>query len=250
MKIFLFLFFTSTLSDTRSCLIPSSADVFFKPHLFLQANNGICFLRYDDTNPEKEEEKYFTAIKDMVEWLGEFNSVDLPYLISCWALSVFMKLVSYQCICITQATSRMLSHTHQTTFSNSTILQWILFAGECKNYVYVLVIVHGWIDDISFFSSVRGHAYVCHQKGEELKGHNAPPSPWRDRPIEESLVLFERMKKGLFSEGEATLRMKMVMEDGKMDPVAYRIKYTPHHRTGDEWYENLNCCSFHTCSFI
>lgn len=40
-------------------------------YLFLQANNGICFLRYDDTNPEKEEEKYFTAIKEMVEWLGE-----------------------------------------------------------------------------------------------------------------------------------------------------------------------------------
>lgn len=58
--------------------------------------------------------------------------------------------------------------------------------------------------------------------------------------MEESLVLFERMKKGLFSEGEATLRMKMVMEDGKMDPVAYRIKYTAHHRTGDEWYETLN----------
>lgn len=159
---------------------------------------------------------------------------------------------SFLCNCITQATSRMLSHTHQTIFNISTILQWILFVGECKNSVYVLVTVHGWIDDISFFSlsSVRGHAYVCHQKGEELKGHNVPPSPWRDRPIEESLVLFERMKKGLFSEGEATLRMKMVMEDGKMDPVAYRIKYTPHHRTGDEWYENLKYCAIHTCSFI
>lgn len=41
----------------------------------MQANNGICFLRYDDTNPEKEEEKYFTAIKDMVEWLGEIDDV-------------------------------------------------------------------------------------------------------------------------------------------------------------------------------
>lgn len=81
----------------------------------------------------------------------------------------------------------------------------------------------------------RGHAYVCHQKGEELKGHNVALSPWRDRPVEESLVLFERMKNGLFSEGEATLRMKMVMEDGKLDPVAYRIKYTAHHRSGDKW---------------
>lgn len=86
---------------------------------------------------------------------------------------------------------------------------------------------------------------MCHQKGEELKGHNVPPSPWRDRPVEESLVLFERMKKGIFAEGEATLRMKMVMEDGKMDPVAYRIKYTPHHRTGDEWYGHMNSCTFY-----
>lgn len=95
-----------------------------------------------------------------------------------------------------------------------------------KNFVNLLVCVF-----------VRGHAYVCHQRSEELKGHNVPPSPWRDRPVEESLVLFERMKKGMFAEGEATLRMKMVMEDGKMDPVAYRIKYTPHHRTGDTWYD-------------
>ena len=43
------------------------------------------------------------------------------------------------------------------------------------------------------------------------------------------------MRKGKFAEGEATLRMKLVMEDGKMDPVAYRVKYTPHHRTGDTW---------------
>ena len=47
--------------------------------LLLQANDGICFLRYDDTNPEKEEEKYFTAIKDMVGWLGESVSVELSF---------------------------------------------------------------------------------------------------------------------------------------------------------------------------
>lgn len=46
----------------------------------------------------------------------------------------------------------------------------------------------------------------------------------------------QAMRKGKFAEGEATLRMKLVMEDGKMDPVAYRVKYTPHHRTGDNWW--------------
>lgn len=46
----------------------------------------------------------------------------------------------------------------------------------------------------------------------------------------------QAMRKGKFAEGEATLRMKLVMEDGKMDPVAYRVKYTPHHRTGDTWW--------------
>nr|AAH49420.1 Glutaminyl-tRNA synthetase [Danio rerio] len=139
---------------------------------FAKANNGICFLRYDDTNPEKEEEKYFTAIKDMVEWLG------------------------YEPYAVTHASDNF-------------------------QRLYNLA-----VDLIR-----RGHAYVCHQRGEELKGHNVPSSPWRERPVEESLVLFEHMRKGMFAEGEATLRMKMVMEDGKMDPVAYRIKYTPHHRT-------------------
>ncbi|XP_036389341.1 glutamine--tRNA ligase [Megalops cyprinoides] len=154
---------------------------------YAKANNGICFLRYDDTNPEKEEEKYFTAIREMVEWLGY-----KPYAVT-HASDNFQKL-----------------------------------------YSLAIELIR------------RGHAYVCHQRGEELKGHNPPPSPWRDRPVEESLLLFERMKKGMFAEGEATLRMKMVMEDGKMDPVAYRIKYTAHHRTGDEWciyptYDYTHC---------
>uniref|UniRef100_A0A8C5RSZ3 Glutaminyl-tRNA synthetase n=1 Tax=Laticauda laticaudata TaxID=8630 RepID=A0A8C5RSZ3_LATLA len=149
---------------------------------FAKANGGICFLRYDDTNPEKEEEKYFAGILDIVEWLGY-----TPYAV-----------------------------TH---------------ASDYFDELYALA-----VDLIK-----RGHAYICHQKVEEIKGHNPPPSPWRDRPIEESLLLFEDMRKGKFGEGEATLRMKMVMEDGKMDPVAYRIKYTPHHRSGDKWYVEVRC---------
>ena len=64
------------------------------------------------------------------------------------------------------------------------------------------------------------------------------PSPWRDRPIEESLKLFEDMRKGKFAEGEATLRMKGDYKHDMpcmRDLVAYRIQYLPHPRTGNEW---------------
>ena len=113
----------------------------------------------------------------------------------------------------------------------------------------------------------KGLAYVCHQKAEEMKGFNPVPSPWRERPVEESLQLFEvlrkviqndtywiyfkcvcwqDMKNGMFDEGAATLRMKVTLEEGKLDPVAYRIKYVAHHRTGDQWciyptYDYTHC---------
>ena len=89
-------------------------------------------------------------------------------------------------------------------------------------------------------------AYICHQKVEDIRGFNPPPSPWRNRPKEESLVLFEDMKNGKFDEGEATLRLKTTLEEGKQDPVAYRIKFVPHHRSGDAWciyptYDYTHC---------
>ncbi|CAF3825652.1 unnamed protein product [Rotaria sp. Silwood1] len=143
---------------------------------YAKINNGICYLRYDDTNPEKEEEKFFTGIIDIVKWLG------------------------YEPYKVTHASD----HFDQL-------------------YEWAKELIH------------RDLAYVCHQKGEELKGHNVPESPWRYRPIQESLQLFEDMKHGKFAEGEATLRMKCVMEDGKLDPVAYRIKYAHHAKTGDKW---------------
>ena len=55
--------------------------------------------------------------------------------------------------------------------------------------------------------------------------YSVKASPWRDRPVEESLILFKDMKNGKFDEGTATLRMKCVLEEGKVDPVAYRIKF-------------------------
>ncbi|KAI3386008.1 hypothetical protein SNEBB_009328 [Seison nebaliae] len=143
---------------------------------FAKVNNGITFLRYDDTNPEKEEERFFHGILDAVNWLGY-----TPYKVT-HASDYFPRL--YECA----------------------------------------------IELIK-----RDLAYVCHQKSDEIKGHNPPSSPWRERPIKESLELFEGMKKGKMEEGEATLRMKHTLEDGKQDPVCYRVKYSPHHRTGNEW---------------
>ncbi|PSN34384.1 putative glutamine--tRNA ligase [Blattella germanica] len=99
---------------------------------YAAAHDGICFLRYDDTNPEKEEEKFFVGIKDMVEWLGY-----KPYKI-----------------------------THSSDYFD-------------QLYEWAVELIR------------KGLAYVCHQKQEEIKGFNPPPSPWRDRPIEENLRLFE-----------------------------------------------------------
>lgn len=154
---------------------------------YAAANGGVCFLRYDDTNPEKEEEKFFKGIKEMVEWLGY-----KPYKI-----------------------------THSSDYFHQ-LYEWAKLLIE------------------------KNMAYVCHQKAEELKGFNPKPSPWRERPVEESRQLFEDMKNGKFDEGEATLRLKLTLEEGKLDPVAYRIKYFPHHCTGNEWciyptYDYTHC---------
>lgn len=92
----------------------------------------------------------------------------------------------------------------------------------------------------------KGLAYVCHQKQQDMQGFNPPPSPWRNRSVEENLKLLNDMKNGVFDEGEATLRMKVTLEEGKQDPVAYRIKFLPHHRTKDKWciyptYDYTHC---------
>ncbi|OAD56129.1 putative glutamine--tRNA ligase [Eufriesea mexicana] len=143
---------------------------------YAAAHNGICYLRYDDTNPEKEEEKFFIGIHEMVEWLG-YKPAKI---------------------------------THSSDYFQ-------------QLYEWAIVLIK------------KDLAYVCHQSSEEIKGFNPPPSPWRNRPVSESLQLFNDMKDGLLEEGEATLRMKVTLEEGKQDPVAYRIKYSPHHKTGYQW---------------
>nr|CAB3464148.1 unnamed protein product [Digitaria exilis] len=87
----------------------------------------------------------------------------------------------------------------------------------------------------------KGLAYVDHQTPEEIKEYREKKmnSPWRDRPIEESLKLFEDMRHGLIAEGKATLRMKQDMQNDNKnmaDLIAYRIKFTPHPHAGDKWF--------------
>lgn len=98
---------------------------------YAAAHDGTCYLRYDDTNPEKEEEKFFTGIRAMVEWLGYKPA--------------------------------------KITHSSDNFQQL---------YEWAIVLIE------------KDLAYVCHQSSEEIKGFNPPPSPWRNRPIAESLQLF------------------------------------------------------------
>uniref|UniRef100_A0AAG5DFK3 Probable glutamine--tRNA ligase n=1 Tax=Anopheles atroparvus TaxID=41427 RepID=A0AAG5DFK3_ANOAO len=154
---------------------------------YAAANDGMCFLRYDDTNPEKEEEKFVLGIRDIVNWLGY-----KPF---------------------------------KVTYSSDYFQQL---------YEYAVVLIK------------KDLAYVCHQTADQMKGFTTEPSRWRDRPVAESLQLFEDMKNGKIDEGAATLRMKITLEEGKMDPVAYRIKFIPHHRTGTQWciyptYDYTHC---------
>ena len=89
----------------------------------------------------------------------------------------------------------------------------------------------------------KGLAYVCELTPEEFKAHRGDvgtpaTSPWRDRPVEESLDLFRRMKNGEFPNGKYTLRAKIDLASGNFnmrDPVIYRINHMRHHRQGDKW---------------
>ena len=100
-----------------------------------------------------------------------------------------------------------------------------------KTYEYALELIR------------KGLAYVCELTPEqfrEYRGDTTHPavSPWRDRPVEENLELFERMKNGEFKEGQYTLRAKIDLSSGNFnmrDPVLYRIRYIEHHRQGTKW---------------
>lgn len=150
------------------------------------ASGARCHLRFDDTNPSREETEYVESIKADVKWLG-FDWGDNLYFAS----------------------------------------DYFEFYYECAVHLIK-----------------NGLAYVDQQTPEQIKetrgNLNVPgtPSPWRDRPAEESLDLFTRMRAGEFKEGEAVLRAKIDMASPNIvmrDPVIYRIMHAHHHNTGDAW---------------
>ena len=146
---------------------------------------GTCNLRFDDTNPSKEDEEYVESIKEDVAWLG-FKWDKL-----CYASDYFD--IMYECA--------------------------------------VKLIK-------------KGLAYVCDLSAEEIREYRGTltepgkESPYRNRPAEENLALFERMKAGEFPDGSRVLRAKIDMASPNInmrDPVLYRILRARHHRTGDKW---------------
>ena len=160
---------------------------------------GRCHLRFDDTNPTKEDVEYVESIKEDIRWLG-FDWGEHEY----YASDYFQQLYDY--------------------------------AAELVR---------------------RGKAYVCTLTPEEFKDYRGvptrpgKPSAWRDRPVDESLDLFARMKAGEFNDGEYVVRAKIDMASPNLhmrDPVVYRIKHAEHHRTGNEWciypmYDFAHCLS-------
>jgi glutaminyl-tRNA synthetase len=160
---------------------------------------AVCNLRFDDTNPEKEDVEYIEAIKEDVSWLG-FTWHGEPH----YASDYFDAL-----------------------------------------YAYAVELVK------------RGKAYVDSLSAQEIREHrgtlteSGKNSPYRDRTVEENLMLLEGMKQGDFDEGTHILRAKIDMASPNMnmrDPAIYRIRKADHHRTGDAWciypmYDFTHCLS-------
>ena len=149
-------------------------------------NGGICNLRFDDTNPTKEDVEYVDSIQADIKWLG-FSWDDRKF----FASDYFEKLYDYAVVLIK------------------------------KGLAYV--------DDLSA-DEIRAYRGTLTEPGKE--------SPYRNRSVEENLELFQKMKAGVFGDGEKVLRAKIDMAAPNIvmrDPVIYRIAHVAHHRTGDAW---------------
>jgi glutaminyl-tRNA synthetase len=146
---------------------------------------GLCNLRFDDTNPEKESDEFVQAIQEDIRWLG------YDWAKICFASDYFEQLFAWACK--------------------------LIESGDA------------YVDELSF-DEIRAHRGTLTEPGKN--------SPYRDRPADESLDIFKRMRAGEFEDGAKVLRAKIDMAHPNMnmrDPVMYRIKRMHHHRVGDAW---------------
>ncbi len=160
---------------------------------------GKCHLRFDDTNPGKENVEYVDSIKEDVRWLG-FD----------WGENLFYA-------------SNYFDRLHEFAVS-------LIKMGKA------------YVDSLPP-ETIREYRGTLSEPGKE--------SPYRNRSVEENLDLFKKMRAGDFAEGECVLRAKIDMASPNVvmrDPVLYRIRKIPHHRTGDKWciypmYDFAHCLS-------
>ena len=187
--------------------------------------NGTCNLRYDDTNPSKEEVEYVDSIEEDVRWL-----------ISGWA-------------------DQVLGFKRAGDTSGTGVLA-AASAGQKLEPFYASDYFQQLFDyAVSLIKA--GHAYVCDLSAEDMERYRGAPdrpgqdSPFRNRSVEESLELFQRMKAGEFPDGARTLRARIDMSAPNIwlrDPALYRIRHATHHHTGDAWciypmYDYAHCIS-------
>jgi glutaminyl-tRNA synthetase len=147
---------------------------------------GLCNLRFDDTNPAKEDVEYVESIQQDVRWLG-FDWSDRMF----YASDYFEQMYTYA----------------------------EQFIRDGKAYV-----------DSLTADEIREYRGTLTEPGQN--------SPYRERPVDESLDLFRRMRKGEFPDGAHVLRARIDMASPNInmrDPTLYRIRHATHHRTGDEW---------------
>ena len=147
---------------------------------------GECNLRFDDTNPSKEDTEYVDSILNDIKWLG-FHWANVYY-----ASDYFQQLWDFA--------------------------EWMIKQGMA------------YVDE-------QTSEQIAEQKGTPTQP--GTPSPYRDRPVEESLELFHKMNTTEAEEGSMVLRAKLDMANPNMhfrDPIMYRIIHTPHHRTGTKWH--------------
>jgi glutaminyl-tRNA synthetase len=200
---------------------------------------GICNLRYDDTNPTKEEVEYVDSIFADVLWL-----------ISGWAdhcLGLKPKGKTPDPRTVNGKRDFCLDAVAPTEDENLASQSEPFYASDYFDqlYEYAVVLIE------------KGKAYICDLSPEDTDKYRGAPdrpgidSPFRDRSIGESLDLFSRMKAGEFPNGARTLRAKIDMASPNIwlrDPVLYRIRHAEHHHTGDKWriypmYDFAHCLS-------